>query len=113
MSSDCLDVLPVSLDLVRVPRARVRALVRPILGQLLAPDPVFFALTANEIELSIFAANAADAFRSVARRDARRRACPSRPDWEAVEVSTDKWKVIQIPSLGTTRTPCLASHTHK
>jgi hypothetical protein len=98
MSSEILDVLPVSLDLVRVPRARVSALVRPILAQLLAPEPTFLALTANEIELTIFAADAAAAFAPVVRRDRRRHA---HPGWEAVEVSAEKWKVIQIPSPGT------------
>lgn len=111
MSSDILDVLPVSLDLIRIPRHRVPALIGPILRQLLASgdDRTFLALTANEIELSIFGVDAAGVFNPIARRDARKAASVAGQTWEPVEVSTNKWKVIQIPSPGEYSNPRLAS----
>jgi hypothetical protein len=111
MSSDILDVLPVSLDLIRIPRQRVPALVGAILRQLLASgdDRTFLALTANEIELSIFGVGAAGAFAPIARRDARKAASAAGQTWEPVEVSTNKWKVIQIPSPGKFSNPRPAS----
>lgn len=104
MSGDIIEVLPVSLSLVRIPRSRVSGLFHPILSQILRPDPTFLNVTCNELELSMFAADSVvDDFAPVARRDRRR--LDKRPAFEPVEISSDKWKVIQIPSPGTRLPP--------
>jgi hypothetical protein len=108
MSGDIIEVLPVALSLVRVPRSRVNSLYHPILKQILQPEPTFLAVTCNELELSIFAADSVlEDFESVTRKDARKLAkCAAgrrkgkAQTFEPVEVSSDKWKVIQIPSPG-------------
>ncbi len=133
-SSVTISLLPVSLALVHIPRARVRALLHPVLRTLLLPAPAFVNLTANAIELSIFADHAAIAgFAPVARRDARRARVRAAGDrgggkrgggcecgceseggceaWAPVEVSHDRWNVLQIDShsdgLGAhSLTPC-------
>lgn len=105
MQSDMMiEVLPVSLHLVRVPRARVHDHMQPILRQLLQPDaPGFLNITLNNIELSVLAPEPlASDFASFAYEDARlsRRRRYRELGFEPVELSEDKWKVIQIPSPG-------------
>ncbi|KAF7332299.1 ACT-7 domain-containing protein [Mycena kentingensis (nom. inval.)] len=80
-----------SLSIVSVPRARVDELSHPILRLLLQPNPSFLSITANLIELSIFveAENAAP-FHAIARADQA-----SRP-LDAVQVSDERWAVLQI-----------------
>jgi hypothetical protein len=105
MQSDMMiEVLPVSLHLVRIPRARVHEHFQPILRQLLQPTaPAFLNVTLNEIELSVFAAEPlADDFGYLAYQDARtaRRRRSKEQAFEPIELADDKWKVIQIPSPG-------------
>ncbi|EIW82292.1 hypothetical protein CONPUDRAFT_123058 [Coniophora puteana RWD-64-598 SS2] len=105
-----VSLLPVSLSLVRVPRARLPQLSHPILRQILQPNPVFLNVTCNEIELSLFAEHhmLAD-FEAIARRDHRQRqrsrsgSGSSRkrattPIDEPVEISCETWNVLQIDS---------------
>ncbi|KAI0322448.1 hypothetical protein OF83DRAFT_1093360 [Amylostereum chailletii] len=104
-----ISLLPVSLSLVHVPRSRLIQLAHPIVRQILLPHPAFLNLTSNEIELSIFAErDALDDFEAIARKDrqtlrswsgstsSRRYSSVSESD--AVEVSYDKWNVLQIDS---------------
>lgn len=112
-------ILDVSLELVHIPRSRLTELTRPILKQLLRKKPKFLNLTANELELSIFAEDGELVdFQSIARSDRhklrqcagagngtdpsfsneRRRRRTSLPDSTAVELSMEKWRVLQIDS---------------
>ncbi|VDB90180.1 unnamed protein product [Peniophora sp. CBMAI 1063] len=104
-----ISLLPVSLSLVHIPRSRLLSLVHPVIKQLLVPRPTFLNLTCNEIELSIFAENdAVREFESIARRDRQRhrsrsgstssRTHPDAFPEDAIEVSYDQWRVLQIDS---------------
>jgi len=103
-----LSLLPVSLSLVHIPRSRLDSLSHPLLRQLLHPNPAFLNITCNEIELSIFAEHyMLRDFEPVARRDRHRQR--SRSDsssgrknsnrgYEPIEISYEKWSVLQIDS---------------
>ncbi|KAI9056507.1 hypothetical protein FKP32DRAFT_1586057 [Trametes sanguinea] len=113
-----ISLLPVSLSLVHLPRSRLEDFTQPILRQILQPNPVFLNVTCNEIEVSLFAEHdSLQDFHKVARKDARKlrrlerereahedsRRSPRRlrhvkPDWEPVEVTYERWKVLQIDS---------------
>ncbi|KZV65792.1 hypothetical protein PENSPDRAFT_689534 [Peniophora sp. CONT] len=104
-----ISLLPVSLSLVHIPRSRLLSLVHPVIRQLLIPRPTFLNLTCNEIELSIFADNdAVSDFEVIARRDRQRhrsrsgstssRTHPDAHSEDAIEVSHDQWRVLQIDS---------------
>lgn len=111
-----ITILDVSLSLVHIPRSRVADLNRPILKQLLRRSPKFLNLTANELELSIFVENdALGEFEVVARKDRqklrcrelaatgaasrrRRREAKLNLTLQPVEISLDKWRVLQIDS---------------
>ncbi|KAI5124750.1 hypothetical protein M0805_005384 [Coniferiporia weirii] len=112
-----ITILDVSLSLVHIPRSRLTELTRPILKQLLRKSPRFLNLTANEIELSIFAEeDELDDFEPIARRDRQRqRLGQTAVDYETsahrskrtpqscgaiqpVEISVEKWRVLQIDS---------------
>ncbi|KAI0036728.1 hypothetical protein K488DRAFT_81723 [Vararia minispora EC-137] len=105
-----ISLLPVSLSLVHIPRSRFIQLVHPIVRQILLPNPAFLNLTCNEIELTIFAEHhfLAD-FEYIARKDRQRHRSrsgstssrstqPDAPLNVAVEVSYEKWNVLQIDS---------------
>ncbi|KAF8639804.1 hypothetical protein AX17_001063 [Amanita inopinata Kibby_2008] len=103
-----ISVLPVSLSLVHIPRSRLAHISHPIIRQILQPDPVFLSITSNEIELSIFTEfHALQEFESIARRDRHKqraqsgsgssRQSPTR-EFEPIEVSYEKWRVLQIDS---------------
>lgn len=98
---------------MHIPRSRIPELNRPILKQLLRRAPKFLNLTANEIELSIFAEDdELIDFEPVARRDRhkqrlrdsvsgaathrRRGRSRSHDVLDAVEISLEKWRVLQI-----------------
>ncbi|KAH8118476.1 hypothetical protein DFH11DRAFT_1567513 [Phellopilus nigrolimitatus] len=109
-------ILDVSLSLVHIPRSRLTELSRPILKQLLRKSPKFLNLTANEIELSIFAEDAElDDFEPIARKDRQKQRLRDKSDskssWsrrkrlsrpndssQSVEISFEKWRVLQIDS---------------
>ncbi|KAF8969424.1 hypothetical protein BDZ97DRAFT_1795567 [Flammula alnicola] len=104
-------LLPVSLSLVHIPRSRLDSLSHPILRQLLHPNPAFLNITCNEIELSIFAEHhILQDFEPVARKDRHRQrsrsgsgsskksTSHSAPPYEPVEISYEKWSVLQIDS---------------
>lgn len=107
-----ITILDGSLSLVHIPRSRLTELNRPILKQLLRKSPKFLNLTANEIELSIFAEDdELSDFEPIARRDRqkrlrdsvsasgrhrRRRPSNSHDVLESVEISFEKWNVLQI-----------------
>ena len=110
-----VSILDVSLALVHIPRSRMNELTRPILKQLLRKNPKFLSLTANELELSIFAEDGElDDFVPIARRDrnrirqgansaasvpsGRRKRRSSFPEASALEMSLENWKVLQIDS---------------
>ncbi|KZT70374.1 hypothetical protein DAEQUDRAFT_764810 [Daedalea quercina L-15889] len=111
-----ISLLPVSLALVHVPRSRLDTLTQHVLRQILRPNPSFLNVTCNEIELSLFAeGHALREFQKIAHKDARKlrrmrgTQSPSQPgrktrsgwqrqDWEPIEVSSDRWSVLQIDS---------------
>lgn len=106
-----ISLLPVSLSLVHIPRSRLSSLSHPILRQLLHPDPAFLNITCNEIELSIFADHQMlQDFEPIARKDrhkqrsrsgsgsSRKGTSSQPPSYEPVEVSYEKWRVLQIDS---------------
>ena len=111
-SSATISLLPVSLSLVHIPRSRIRDQLHPILRQLLLPAPTFLNVTSNEIELSIFAEHhTLQDLQVTARRDAcvkpvgrerpsskDRRRLSNREEWEPIEVSQERWNVLQIDS---------------
>lgn len=104
-------LLPVSLSLVHIPRSRLNHLSHPVLRQILQPNPAFLNITCNEIELSIFAEHhILHDFEPISRRDRHRkvyrsgsasgRKAPpnSSPVHERVEISYERWNVLQIDS---------------
>lgn len=110
-----ISLLPVSLSLVHIPRPRIQDLIHPILRQILLPNPTFLNITCNEIELSVFAEHhALQDFESAARRDARKlknisrersaggkddkKKSPTTASWEGIELSHERWNVLQIDS---------------
>ncbi|KAI0720306.1 hypothetical protein C8T65DRAFT_567833 [Cerioporus squamosus] len=112
-----ISLLPVSLSLVHLPRSRLEHFTSHVLRQILQPNPTFLNVTCNEIEVSLFAEHdTLQEFHKAARKDARRlrrrereaRADPSadsprrtrqlRNNWEPVEVTSERWKVLQIDS---------------
>ncbi|CDO73736.1 hypothetical protein BN946_scf185015.g64 [Trametes cinnabarina] len=113
-----ISLLPVSLSLVHLPRSRLEDFTQHILRQILQPNPVFLNVTCNEIEVSLFAEHdSLQHFHKAARKDVRKlrrlererdahqdsRCSPRRsrhvkPDWEPVEVTYERWKVLQIDS---------------
>jgi hypothetical protein len=103
-----ITLLPVSLSLVHIPRSRLTRLTHPVLRQILQPNPAFLNITCNEIELSIFTEHdMLHDFEVISRRDRHRRRKyrlesisnqnPS-PVREHVEISDEKWNVLQIDS---------------
>ncbi|KAH7916275.1 hypothetical protein BJ138DRAFT_996108 [Hygrophoropsis aurantiaca] len=104
-----ISLLPVSLSLVHIPRSRLAQLSHPILRQILQPNPTFLNITCNEIELSIFAEHhmLVD-FEPIARRDRHKQRSRSGSGssrkrgsdcaTEPVEVSCERWNVLQIDS---------------
>lgn len=110
-----ISLLPVSLSLVHIPRSRVHSLFHPILRQLLLPKPTFLNVSCNEIELSVFAEHfALRDFEPIARHDAHKAKVEGHErtygeeeaikrtmdwrDWSPVEVSQERWNVLQIDS---------------
>ena len=121
-SSATISLLPVSLSLVHIPRSRIKDQFHPVLRQLLLPAPTFLNVTSNEIELSIFAehhtlhdfestAQQDAAIQSTSRERAERRRQSAGHEWEPIEVSHERWNVLQIDShadgLGTCLFPPL------
>ena len=106
-----ITLLPVSLSLVHIPRSRLTHLSHPVLRQILHPNPAFLNITCNEIELSIFAEHhMLHDFEVISRRDNHRKKkaelesipgpkpSPTVPVREHVEISYEKWNVLQIDS---------------
>ncbi|KAH6915112.1 hypothetical protein BKA70DRAFT_1368898 [Coprinopsis sp. MPI-PUGE-AT-0042] len=102
-----ISLLPVSLSLVHVPRSRISQVSHPILRQILHPNPGFLNITCNDIELSVFAEDhMLEDFEPIARKDRRRQrqranstsSRSSAIDFEPVEISYEKWSVLQIDS---------------
>ncbi|RPD66980.1 hypothetical protein L226DRAFT_542195 [Lentinus tigrinus ALCF2SS1-7] len=111
-----ISLLPVSLSLVHLPRSRLEHFTKHVLRQILQPTPTFLNVTCNEIEVSLFAEHdTLQEFHKAARKDARRlrqREREARADhpesprlsrrvkdnWEPVEVTSERWKVLQIDS---------------
>ncbi|KAG1833498.1 hypothetical protein EV424DRAFT_1618389 [Suillus variegatus] len=98
-SNVTVSLLPVSLSLVHIPRSRLPQLSHPVLRQILQPNPTFINVTCNEIELSLFAEShmLAD-FEPVARRDRQRQRSRSGSGSDHLEISYEKWNVLQIDS---------------
>ncbi|KAG6827092.1 hypothetical protein H0H92_013224 [Tricholoma furcatifolium] len=107
-----ISLLPSPLSLVRIPRSRLPDLTHPILKQVLRPDPTFLNITCNEVELSLFADESVlPDFQHIARKDRNkqrarsnsgssggsRRGSRSR-DIDPVEVSYERWNVLQLDS---------------
>ncbi|KAH9850765.1 hypothetical protein C2E23DRAFT_734336 [Lenzites betulinus] len=111
-----ISLLPVSLSLVHLPRSRLESFSQHVIRQILQPNPVFLNVTCNEIEVSLFAEyDTVQEFHKAARKDARRlrqrerdaradghhsprRVTRLKEDWEPVEVTSERWKVLQIDS---------------
>lgn len=105
-----ITLLPVSLSLVHIPRSRLNSLFHPVLRQILQPNPGFLNITCNEIELSIFAEHhMLHDFEPISRRDrhrqrsrsgsgSSRKPAPDNSVCEHVEISYEKWNVLQIDS---------------
>ncbi|KAI0638360.1 hypothetical protein C8Q77DRAFT_427729 [Trametes polyzona] len=111
-----ISLLPVSLSLVHLPRSRLEHFTQHVLRQILQPSPVFLNVTCNEIEVSLFAEyDTVQEFHKAARKDARRlrqrkresrtdshhsprRSRHLKDDWEPIEVTSERWKVLQIDS---------------
>ncbi|GLB34047.1 putative ACT domain containing protein [Lyophyllum shimeji] len=105
-----ISLLTTSLSLVHIPRSRLHQLSHPVLKQILLPNPTFLNITCNELELSLFADEAVLAdFEPIARKDRHRQrsvsnASSGRPpgprsrDIEPVEVSYERWSVLQVDS---------------
>lgn len=88
-----LSLLPVSLALVHIPRQRLQSLSTLVLRQIILPKPQFLNITANDIELSIFAEeHTLNDFLPIARRDRQHRR------QHPIELSYEKWSVLQIDS---------------
>ncbi|KAJ7094542.1 hypothetical protein B0H15DRAFT_127405 [Mycena belliarum] len=86
--------LPTAVNIISIPRPRLDALSHPVLRALLHPAPAFLSVTCNALELSLFAEPAAlHAFDAIARADAR-----ATDGTEPVEISHDRWSVLQIDS---------------
>ena len=97
---------------MHIPRTRIADHFHPILRQILLPSPTFLNVTSNEIELSIFAEHhTLQEFQLAAKHDALvkptsrerlssgdRRRSISKDDWEPIEVSQERWNVLQIDS---------------
>ncbi|KAH8094867.1 hypothetical protein BXZ70DRAFT_908666 [Cristinia sonorae] len=105
--STTITLLPVSLSIVHLPRSRIHGHFHPLLRQLLLPSPAFLSLTCNELELSLFAEHhLLRDFEPIAKKDARRllareRGRPSKSrkvEWEPIELSAERWNVLQIDS---------------
>ncbi|THV08290.1 hypothetical protein K435DRAFT_641891 [Dendrothele bispora CBS 962.96] len=105
-----ISLLPVSLSLLTIPRHRLGKFTAPVIHQILRPNPTFLNLTCNEIELSIFAESVMlDEFQSIAHKEkhrqrsrsgsdsSRKSSLESRP-FEPIEISNEKWSVLQIDS---------------
>ncbi|KAI0796926.1 hypothetical protein C8Q75DRAFT_802592 [Abortiporus biennis] len=109
-----ISLLPVSLSVIHIPRSRLPKLCHPILRQILLPNPTFLNITCNELELSLFAEHhVIEDFKAIARKDARKRKVRGRDrlvatpdnkrrksthDWDSVEISSERWNVLQIDS---------------
>ena len=104
-----ITLLPVSLSLVHIPRSRLTHLTHPVLRQILQPNPAFLNITCNEIELSVFAEHdMLQDFEVISRKDRHRKKLsrlesypapsPTAPVREHVEISYEKWNVLQIDS---------------
>ncbi|RDB19815.1 hypothetical protein Hypma_012787 [Hypsizygus marmoreus] len=101
--------LPASLSLVHIPRSRLHQLAHPVLKQILQPNPTFLNVTCNEVELSLFADESVlEDFEPIARRDRQRQRSRSNSgsgrklsrghDIDPVEISYEKWSVLQVDS---------------
>jgi hypothetical protein len=108
-SNVTITLLPVSLSLVHIPRSRFPQLSHAVLRQILQPNPTFLNVTCNEIELSLFAEHRIlEDFEAIARRDRQRQRSRSGSgssrkrtmlsDADQVEISYEKWNVLQIDS---------------
>ncbi len=103
-----ISLLPVSLSLVQIPRSRLSQLSYPVLHHVLQPSHTFLNITCNEIELSLFAdQDILPSFEPIARKDRQRRqrsrsgSNSSRKSVDAlepIEISYEKWSVLQIDS---------------
>lgn len=111
-----VSLLPVSLSIVHIPRSRLHSLCHPLLRQILLPKPTFLNITCNELELSLFAEHhVIKDFEPIAQKDARKQRVRGRDPlvsskggpslvkhnkstWEPIEISSEKWNVLQIDS---------------
>ncbi|KAJ7490335.1 hypothetical protein B0H11DRAFT_2278072 [Mycena galericulata] len=90
--------LPTAVHIVSIPRNRLPSLSHPILRSLLGPSPAFLSIICNALELSLFADLDPDslrAFDAISAAD-HRQGSPTAID--PVEVSRDRWSVLQIDS---------------
>ncbi|KAK7054260.1 ACT-7 domain-containing protein [Favolaschia claudopus] len=91
--------LPTALSIVSIPRSRLDALSHPVLRALLQPNPSFLSITCNTLELSLFAEpQSLSAFDAIARADQSASNCVGVQALEPVEISHERWSVLQIDS---------------
>jgi hypothetical protein len=117
-----ISLIPTSLSLVHIPRTRLEQLSHPIIKQILQANTSFLNITCNELEICIFGDSPSliDDFEPIARRDRQRqrsrqgsassssgryngldRRKTSRNNslpLDPVEISYEKWSVIQVDS---------------
>ncbi|KIY49497.1 hypothetical protein FISHEDRAFT_41272 [Fistulina hepatica ATCC 64428] len=103
-------LLPVSLSLVHIPRHRLPEFFHPVLRQILQPES-FLNITMNELEMCIYGeGHMLTDFELAARRDRRRRSRSGSgssrhhadgQSHDEVEISMEKWSVLQIDSHNT------------
>ncbi|KAF8195635.1 hypothetical protein K438DRAFT_1718835 [Mycena galopus ATCC 62051] len=90
--------LPTAVSIVSIPRSRLDALSHPVLHALLQPNPPFLSITCNALELSLFAEpDCLYPFDAIARADEAARSNSAEAP-EPVEISHDRWSVLQIDS---------------
>ncbi|KAJ7721183.1 hypothetical protein DFH07DRAFT_858084 [Mycena maculata] len=90
--------LPTAVSIVSIPRPRLDVLSHPLLRVLLQPAPAFLSITCNALELSLFAdldPESLSAFQAVSTAD---HASGSSTALDPVEISCDRWSVLQIDS---------------
>lgn len=104
-----VSLLPASLSLVHIPRSRLPQLSHPVLKQILQPNPIFFNITCNQVELTLFADESIlEDFEPIARKDRQRQRARTNSDStrksskareiDPVEISYERWSVLQVDS---------------
>ncbi|KAJ7129417.1 hypothetical protein C8R44DRAFT_829938 [Mycena epipterygia] len=95
-----ISCLPGAVRICSIPRRRLESLSHPVLRALLHPAPAFLSITCNALELSLFAEpESLRALEAIARAELSNDASnASNATTEPIEISEDRWSVLQIDS---------------